>query len=123
MADEVVRTSSKKPRSRDIQAEVGRNLMLARLELDKNRTRFASRYKVHHTLWAKWEKGENYPDPAVMVRLCEDYGLTMDYLYRGRLEHMPNEALKLRLARNPDFALPEIGAPVDSSLLQPAFQS
>lgn len=122
MDKNAARANNKKPRSRDIQAEVGRNLLLARLELDKNRTRFAGRYDVHHALWAKWEKGENYPDPAVMVRLCEDHGLTMDYLYRGRLEHMPNEALKLRLARNPAFDLPEIEVPADSSGSQPAYQ-
>lgn len=103
---------TKKPRPRDISAAVARNLRNARQELDPNRTRFASEFGVHHALWAKWEKGKateddvgkgNYPDPAVMVALCDRYGLTMDFLYRGVLAHMPNEELKLILAAKPEY--------------------
>lgn len=49
------------------------------------------------TTWNKWEKGTRYPDVAVMARYCDLFGLTMDYLYRGRLKGI-REDVQLRLA-------------------------
>lgn len=99
MTSETPKRGGKQPRPADILAAVGRRLYAARMELDPNRTRFSASFGILHTLWHKWEKGENYPDPYTMTRLCERYGLTMEYLYRGILRNMPNEELKLRLAR------------------------
>ena len=109
---EVPAPRKSKTRPRDISSSVARNLRNAREELDPNRTRFAEEFGIHHTLWGKWERGKtaagtgskgNYPDPAVMVELCEKYGLTMDFIYRGILDYMPNERLKLRLAAKPEY--------------------
>lgn len=99
MADDATRTpGGKQPRASDILSAVGERLRAARWELDPNRTRFAAQFGVKHTTWEKWEKGGAYPDPYVMSKLCQDYGLTMDYLYRGILAGMPNEDVKLALA-------------------------
>lgn len=49
------------------------------------------------TTWNKWEKGTRYPDVVVMARYCDLFGLTMDYLYRGRLKGI-REDVQLRLA-------------------------
>lgn len=113
----------KKPRPADLLEDLAARLLAARQEIDRNRTRFARRYGVAHTLWAKWERGENYPDPYVMARMCADYGLTMDFLYRGVLMHMPNEELKLRLARVlPGHLLVSAGmaAPAGTGSMAPA---
>jgi transcriptional regulator with XRE-family HTH domain len=92
--------AGKRPRTENIKFEVGERLRWARELLDENRTRFSARYDVDHTLWSRWEKGLHYPDPAKMVALCDEFGLTMDYFYRGILAHMPNEPSSLHWRRS-----------------------
>lgn len=99
MTNETNSPGGKRPRASDIKRQVGERLYAVRWEIDTNRSRLAQRYGQRHTTWEKWEKGETYPDPFVMQQLCADHGITMDYLYRGVLAHMPNEELKLTLAR------------------------
>lgn len=91
----------------DARRQVGRFLYLIRMELDPNRVRFARGLGVHYSVWAKWEKGQRYPDPAVMMALCDAHGVTMDAIYRGILEGIPNRAVRLRLADRPEFAAQE----------------
>ena len=60
--------------------------------------------------WNRWEHGSRYPDPVVMVRLCERFGLTMDYLYRGKLAGV-REDMALRLAaRHPELVEDQLPA-------------
>ena len=38
-----------------------------------------------------WEKGDNYPSPWFLARLCSDYGFTIDWFYRGVLAGVSSE--------------------------------
>lgn len=38
-----------------------------------------------------WMRGDNYPDPWSMYLLCEFYGVTMDWIYRGKTYGLPVE--------------------------------
>jgi transcriptional regulator with XRE-family HTH domain len=38
-----------------------------------------------------WKRGDNYPDPHIVPRLCDRYGATMDWIFRGLLYGMPTE--------------------------------
>ena len=63
--------------------------------------------------WRGWEKGEKYPDPAQLVRFCDDHGFTTDFIYRGRFRGI-DEDVQIRLAAEypglvdeaPDAGLP-----------------
>lgn len=38
-----------------------------------------------------WLAGRNYPDEYLLSRFCDRYGVTADWLYRGRLYGLPAE--------------------------------
>lgn len=51
----------------------------------------ARRIGVSPSKLGNWLRGDNYPDPYAMWLLCEAYGVTMDWLYRGRIYGLPAE--------------------------------
>lgn len=64
---------------------VGENLTRAREAVDKTPTEWVRRYPTYLTSQSKltnWENGDYYPSPLFLKKLCEDYGLTMDWFYR-----------------------------------------
>lgn len=96
-------------------AAVGRRLKMVRLLIDENRTRMAERYKiagkpVFHTTWRMWEEGKFLPNARVMAEFCDDWQITMDWLFRGKFETLP-ETLKVIMYR----AYPEL---LDEQLAQ-----
>lgn len=86
---------------------VARRLAAVRQELDAQLPRFARGRGVDPNLWRHWEKGRHLPDPQVMAALCDDYGISMDTIYRGDLTAVRDRNLRLRLSRHHFFALPE----------------
>jgi hypothetical protein len=62
---------------------VGNNLRLAIEAVAKSQADFARRVGVSQTKLGNWLRGDHYPDPQVLVRACDEYGLTMDWFYRG----------------------------------------
>jgi transcriptional regulator with XRE-family HTH domain len=38
-----------------------------------------------------WLAARNYPDEFLVVRLCDRYGVTADWIYRGNLYGLPSE--------------------------------
>lgn len=44
-----------------------------------------------------WLRGDNYPDPMFVVRFCDLYGMTADWLYRDILPGLPT-SLRRRIA-------------------------
>lgn len=93
---------------------IGRNLQRARMLIDENRSRIAEDFGVTHAAWWKWEAGERYPDVATMVRFCERWRFTMDFLYRGVLAGL-DERLRNKLYRAYPELLPGSGAEAASS--------
>lgn len=63
---------------------VGDQLRLAREALGLSQAALARQYgmKASNKL-NQWERGLYYPEPWFMKRLCDDYGFTMDWFYRG----------------------------------------
>ena len=41
------------------------------------------------TAWNNWEKGVRRINLDDAIRLCDDYGLSLDYIYKGRLDALP----------------------------------
>ncbi len=88
----------KRPRARDIRAELGKRLRWAREVVAESQARLCRDLGgVDATAWNRWERGTRYPDPVVLVRFCDVFGLTMDYLYRGDLRGV-REDVAFRLA-------------------------
>jgi transcriptional regulator with XRE-family HTH domain len=55
------------------------------------RVRIAERIGATKEKFGNWLRGDNYPDPYAMWRLCEAYGVTMDWIFRGRTYGLPVE--------------------------------
>ena len=88
----------KRPRARDIMADVGKRLRWAReVVADSQAALCRDLGGLDATAWNRWEKGNRYPDPIAMVRFCDAFGITMDYLYRGELRGV-REDVAFRLA-------------------------
>jgi transcriptional regulator with XRE-family HTH domain len=64
---------------------VGRRLMVMRQGLGITRNEWLKRYKLGASRYSMWESGLVYPDIKFLMQVCQDYGWTMDYFYRGSL--------------------------------------
>lgn len=88
----------KQKRASEIMAELGTRLRWAREVIAESQSDMCRLLGgVNGSTWNRWEKGTRYPDPVVMVRVCNDFGLTIDYLYRGDLRGV-REDVAIRLA-------------------------
>lgn len=71
--------------------------------LEKVRTGFsglsqkswADRHNFQPTQWNNWEKGTRRIPVDASERLCEIYGLTLDFIYRGRRDGLSETASKI----------------------------
>jgi transcriptional regulator with XRE-family HTH domain len=84
------------PMTDRLEDDVARRLKAVRLEMDLAIPQMAERLGVGRTRYLNWERADNLPAERVMIKLCELAGITMDYLYRGRVAAMPT-GLALRL--------------------------
>lgn len=76
----------KQPRTQTMRDKLGDRLRWAREIVAESQSDICRRLDgIDTSTWNRWEKGTRYPDPVVMVKLCDLFGLTMDYLYRGDL--------------------------------------
>lgn len=82
--------------------DIARRLMAARAEIGLDKPKMASALGVGRQAYYGWEAGSEakkpvFPAEEAMIKLCELLpGLTMDYLYRGKLDTM-RTALAIRL--------------------------
>lgn len=87
----VAKTPEQQIAASDHKIQVGRNLALARESLGRKQAPFAREFGTAANKWNQWEAGIYYPDPRVLTRLCDDYGFTMDWFYRGKLAGVSDE--------------------------------
>jgi len=84
-----------------VRSDVVRRLRAIRAELGLSPPQLAERLGVPRTTYYNWEAENpakpNFPSEEAMAELCDLLpGLTMDYIYRGRLESM-KASLAIRL--------------------------
>lgn len=84
---------------KDLNESVGRRLVALRRELGLTVGQLAERYNVQRTRWNNWEGGVALPAMPVMIALCDDTKVTLDYLYRGKSDTMPMGLAVRLLAR------------------------
>lgn len=70
-------------------APVGRRLRLTRGALRLNQREFASRAGIATNTYGQYETGTRLISPKRAVDLCEQYGLTLDWIYRGDPGNLP----------------------------------
>lgn len=88
--------AQKRPRS--VVQEVAKRLRCARLALGLSQVTVARGLDLKPSTWCVWESGENLPDPLVMARFGDVYGITTDWIYRGRTEALPPEIVVIVLS-------------------------
>jgi transcriptional regulator with XRE-family HTH domain len=49
-----------------------------------NQSELARRLGISPNRLNQWEAGSHYPAPLLLLRLCEQYYLSMDYFYHGK---------------------------------------
>lgn len=77
-------------------AEIGRRLaLLRRSRPELSQKEWADRHGFSYTQYNNWEKGARRIPIESAERLCDDYGLTLDFIYRGRLDGLSENARKV----------------------------
>jgi len=85
---------------------VGKRLTLTRLALGfENQKDFYVATRLGASAYSMWESGDSFPRVEHMMLLCQQFGLTLDWIYRGDLSNVSYSlAVKIReqAANHPD---------------------
>ena len=68
---------------------VALRLRAARMALDKSQREVCRNVNVQSNTWNQWEKGAYTPDVFAMGRFADLYGISLDWIYRGRPDSLP----------------------------------
>jgi transcriptional regulator with XRE-family HTH domain len=63
--------------------EIGRRLQHTRQALGVGQTAFAERARISATAYNQYETGKKRPSIENAIALCDTYGLTLDWIFRG----------------------------------------
>ena len=64
-------------------SDVANRLRLALTVLDLKQADVAKLFSLDRTKLNHWITGDHFPSPPFLAELCDRYGLTMDWFYRG----------------------------------------
>lgn len=77
--------------------QIGKRLARVRAAFsDLNQKDWASKNRFNVAQYNNWERGTRRIPVEAAMQLCEAYGLTLDYLYRGRSDGL-SESLRKSL--------------------------
>lgn len=68
---------------------VGQRLRLTREALRLTQREFASRAGIATNTYGQYETGARLISPKRAIELCEQYGLSLDWIYRGEPGELP----------------------------------
>lgn len=91
------------PRPDDVIALVGARLRAARETIDpelKSQDMAAALHVAPNT-YSQWETGARLADPLAMARLGDIFGVGLDWIYRGRLDGLPERLARALVRRYP----------------------
>ena len=82
--------------SQDTQyAEIGHRLTAIRKAFsDLEQSDWAKKHDIGITTWNNWERGFRRIPVEQAERLCRTYGVTLDFIYRGRRDGLSETASK-----------------------------
>jgi transcriptional regulator with XRE-family HTH domain len=61
----------------------------------KKQKEFAERAGISPNTYNQWEKGRVYPDLQYMIRLRDEYGISLDWIYLGDPSGLPYQIARL----------------------------
>ena len=64
-------------------AAIGARLILTRQVLGLDQTEFAKRAGIAKSTYNQYESGTNQPRIQEAHKICDQFGLTLDWIYRG----------------------------------------
>ena len=79
-------------------AQVGRHLRMLRIANGHSQVQWADALQITPQLLNKWEKGTRQPNIDVLIRICESFRCSMDFIFRGRLGHDVDPELREKLS-------------------------
>lgn len=80
----------------DSLAEIGARLVRTREALGYNQSDFATHAGIGKSTLNQWESGTQRPSLDEAAKLCDRYGLTLEWIYRGNPFGVPHEiAIKI----------------------------
>jgi len=101
--------------SADYLAAVGRRLAWFREVVGWTQVDLARAAGVDQSTWAKYESGKRLASVSHVARLCGPLGLSLDYVYRGKVGGLLRRDVELRLvAMHPELVL---GSDVDGEAI------
>ena len=65
---------------------VGLRIKAAREALGRSQAEVCRALEIAPNKWNQWESGKYPPDPFVMARFADIYGVSLDWVYRGRAD-------------------------------------
>jgi len=77
--------------------EIGQRLRLTRKALGLTPTAICSELGIRRSTWSMDEAGKALPNTFDMIRFCERYGASLDWIFRGRISGVSYDlATKIR---------------------------
>jgi transcriptional regulator with XRE-family HTH domain len=68
---------------------VAKRLELFRKSLGMRQVDLAREFGWSQQKWEQWESAEEFPGLPDMIELDESYGVTLDFIFRGDMSHLP----------------------------------
>lgn len=81
-------------------SDIGDRIARLRKIMDENRPAFAKQNGFSASQLANWEYGLRRISPDAAIRLVERYGVTLDWIYLGRVSALPH-SLATALSESP----------------------
>jgi transcriptional regulator with XRE-family HTH domain len=70
-------------------ADVAFRLRMTREALGMEQSEFADRAGIARNAYNQYEQAQRIPRLDIAIRICETYGLTLDWIFRGDLSGLP----------------------------------
>lgn len=82
-------------------AAIAARLIATREALGLNQAAFCTEAGIARNTYNQWEKAINRPQLDYAIQLCEKFGLTLDWIYRGIPSRLPHDiAMQLAAAES-----------------------
>lgn len=75
---------------------LAKRLEATRVAIGISAADLCKRIGIKPNRWSQYESGERRITEAVAIAICEEFALTMDWIYRGDPSHLPH-ALRLKM--------------------------
>jgi transcriptional regulator with XRE-family HTH domain len=82
--------------ARGFSTEVGERIAATRRALDLNQSELARRIESPPNKISQWESGTHLPSLPAAIALCDEFGVTLDWIFRGVKDGLPH-ALAMKI--------------------------